>query len=1019
MKNEKDFYILPTVAAVLAMVFALAISFGVERIVRRHAIYDLTINRLELLERETFLLEGRLRGRVNDIFILKGLAEEELTRNPETPLTQLAMADVATHLMRARETYDQVRLFEPDGTEVLRLRWQGGSLANMVQRLSVDQIKNKSDKSYFIQTLAASPASAVISPMELTLEDGKIVNPPKPTVRLSSQIRGPGNILRGVIVMNYFGNVLVRELRQQTDKKAGSMMLLDTEGYWLVGETPAMEWAFMDPARAGESLKKTDKAYWKSVNQSTKGWFFHQGNLICYRKIDPAGSPSDYPQLRMPMVGADKVRWILLEKVTGTFIEEATSGARELIWTVGGFAGLLLASIAWIGVCSIQRRREVIRELSETKNLFDRVINASLYGIVLLEAVRDDRKNLLDFKLLIANAAASKLLGRKLKKLLGRTILQENPASREHESFDAFCKVMRTGEPATFEQSIKYRGKLRWFMVRAAKLRDGVVVGFADITERKTAEEKLRRDESLLQITGRMAKIGGWELEVNREKLVWSREVYEICEVDSGFHPSLENLRELCAPEWREAMENALKGCTERGEPFDLELEIVTAKNKRIWVRSIGQPELEEGKLQRVYGTLQDITESRRDKKRLEEALAQEHELANKALAAEKAKSDFLATMSHEIRTPMSAVLGFAELLKQRPLPPEEKDYVQTIAASGEVLLRIIDDILDFSRIDSGRMELEHSVFSPRQILMDISVMFSLRAQQKTISLRLEVSDDIPPHIHGDVDRLQQILINLVGNAVKFTDSGEVIIGLRRSAFQDTESVAMLEFYVKDTGLGIAKDKMERIFEPFAQADSSISRRHGGTGLGLSICKRLADLMGGTLHVESSSGAGSLFVFRAPFDIAAEPVNPVVVDALPNDRFAALHPLVILIVEDNAVNMKLTCAILRKLGYEPLMAHNGQEAVSLFVEKHPDCILMDMQMPVMDGLQSTTTIREIEKNTDRKDRVFIAALTANVLSEERQKCLAAGMDDYLTKPLKSDQLKQVLAHASSLCGKSS
>jgi len=415
----------------------------------------------------------------------------------------------------------------------------------------------------------------------------------------------------------------------------------------------------------------------------------------------------------------------------------------------------------------------------------------------------------------------------------------------------------------------------------------------------------------------------------------------------------------------------------------------------------------ETGEPRRMVGINWDVTDERVRENKLTTALAQEKELAEKARAGDRAKSEFLAVMSHEVRTPMNGILGFAELLSRAPLlPPEYHNYAQTIVQSGEALLHILDDILDFSRLEAGRLQVEGVRFSPRKMLGDIQTLLAQQAGDKQIEFLIQVEDEVPDFLEGDAGRLRQILLNLVGNAIKFTERGLVSIHMKAG------SSSTFEFAVKDTGVGIAPEQMARIFQPFTQADSSISRRYGGTGLGLTISRRLAELLGGRLTVKSQPARGSEFSVIVPLRHASPSETTALVrSSEPLDTsFAEKYPLRILVVEDDKINLKLIDTLIRRLGYQPFTAQNGREAVEVFCKEHPDCLLMDLQMPEMDGIEATEAIREQESSSGKK-AAFISALTANIFPADRQRCFDVGMNDYLNKPIKIAALAELLVRA--------
>ena len=377
---------------------------------------------------------------------------------------------------------------------------------------------------------------------------------------------------------------------------------------------------------------------------------------------------------------------------------------------------------------------------------------------------------------------------------------------------------------------------------------------------------------------------------------------------------------------------------------------------------------------------------------------------------ANAAKSDFLAVMSHEIRTPMNGVLGFAQLLESTKLAPEQADYAHTIATSSEALLDVINDVLDLSRIESGKFEIAaHDDFCPTRIMEEVADLLTPEANRKGISLETDFISKDFVSLNGDESRVRQVLVNLAGNAVKFTQEGWVT--LRMQILEDTETQNVIEFSVTDTAGGIEPDKLEKIFEPFAQESATVALRFGGSGLGLAIARRLVALLGGTLTVESTVGVGSTFRCVLPLKKAAnplmpEPPPPETIDA----QFAARHPLHILIAEDEPTSLRLLQRILHKLGYQPLSAQNGSEAVALHAEHAPNCIIMDMQMPEVDGIEATRLIRAAE--ISGTSSTYIIALSANVLPHEVAECLEAGMNAHLRKPIQIRFLLDALVKAS-------
>jgi PAS domain S-box-containing protein len=656
--------------------------------------------------------------------------------------------------------------------------------------------------------------------------------------------------------------------------------------------------------------------------------------------------------------------------------------------TLGGALSLLLGGFAWVWMRRQDERRDVQARLTTSESRLAGILSAVPFPLAVLA-----RK---DGRVLYANQRAGRLMGLPAEQLIGRLLPHGTVSKRDRSA------LMNQLAERGFVDDVEIRlrnaaGRPFWAQISLIPFeQDGpaILVACNDITGRKAAEAALQDQLSLHQTVIDTIPNAIFYRDTQGHYLGCNRAFTEMAGAsrDRILGSTLAGLggdEELTSQSGES--DRALINDAKRTHVYETTVRHPSGWTIRALVHKAAFRNA-EGRVAGIVGCATDIS----DRIAIEEELTRARDQAE---AANRAKSEFLAVISHEIRTPMNGILGMAHLLLDTDLDPVQHDYAATIHSSGEALLTILNDILEFSRLEAGRTVVLSEAFSLPEVLRGVAALMMPRAREKGVDLTLDVDPGLPDPVLGDAARLRQVLLNLVGNAVKFTDKGGVSLSAFLLGNRNGKLQARLE--VRDTGIGIPPEARGRLFTSFTQADSSISRRFGGTGLGLAISKRLVELMGGEIGVDSEPGRGSRFWFTLPLGTATPAAAQEGAPAMPTTR-----PLAILLAEDNPVNRIVAEKVLEKAGHAVTCVPDGAQALAAAQGQAFDLVLMDMHMPEMDGIEATRRIRALPGPASRMP---IIALTANVLAGDMERCVEAGMDDYLPKPFKPLELFRMLA----------
>ncbi len=653
----------------------------------------------------------------------------------------------------------------------------------------------------------------------------------------------------------------------------------------------------------------------------------------------------------------------------------------------------------WIGACTdITDTKKAEQELIESEERYRTLFTNEIDAISIFEI---ETKKIVD-----VNDAWLKLYGYSKDDLGNLTI---NDVSAEQKStHKAVKQSAKIGTVFIPERKHRHKDGTEFFVELSAgpftwkgqKLMYALV---RDITERKKAEDKLKESEQLLAETQKIAQLGSWELDVATEEIKWSEETFRITGIQPKEKLTLQEYLDMVHPDDIPLLQEALEKSTSEKKPFEVELRHRQPDGLNNYTLTRGKPIVIENQIVKFIGSVLDITERKHSEQELQKA----KEVAE---AANRAKSAFLANMSHELRTPLNAIIGFSELMtRDVSLSKGQLKDLGTIVGSGEHLLTLINDVLEFSKIEAGRINLHEEIFDLHWFLNNLEEMFRLRTQQKNLYLNFEKSSDLPRSIRADQSKLRQILINLLGNAVKFTESGGIALWVtnNRSNNSTSQNKCSLNFEVSDTGPGIEGEKQDKIFEAFFQVEERQSH-HQGTGLGLSISQKFVKMLGGKLQLESKINKGSRFTFTLPVEVTNDITTHPPCHRRKVSTLAEGQPIFrLLVVEDNNHNRELLVRLLRSVGFKVQEAVNGKEAVDIFRKWQPHLIWMDMRMPVLDGYEATSIITSMGQSQSDVDTKIIA-LTASAFEEDRLRVIECGGHDFVRKPYREAEIFEMI-----------
>ncbi len=941
------------------------------------------------------LINQRLTSLSNDLTLL--LSESKVSAFSENPsaYNRTQLANYLITFLNTNRRYHQIRVMSPEGMEMIRINYRNGR----AQVVTTSELQNKSTRNYFVGAMELAPEVTYISDFELNEEHGQVDVPWRPTIRLAHKLFSTSGQLTGVLVLNFEGSRVLDPVLAVIPEQGldNQLAIVDEQGKWIFDSKGEYSWS----RQRGLNQHFADQhpLFWQFAKGQTSGQKVIDGKLYTFKKIR-------YPA-NIPMVAASHRSIYLVDvlDITQAFI-------RRLSWALA--MGLIfLLSGAWLVAFFWARSSYEVRQTQEQVKKeslrLEKTLATALDGLIVISP----RGQVVEY-----NPAAERIFGYTRDEVVGRNIkmLTPEPVRTEHDGYlNRYLDNRESRVLDRYREVVAQHKDGRKIDIQLAvsemQVDDEIyfVGSVLDITERKQIEidrknyntrlerEITQRTQDLNLLNQRMelavdnGEIGVWEYDPGSGTLIWNIWMLRIHGLtESSFEGRYEEWKARLHKDDRLGFEHALGHAIKSGDLLDEQFRILRPTGEVRTVRAMASVCFDDTS-QRMIGILRDITPEIEATRALEQA----KEFAEQAA---QAKSEFIANMSHEIRTPMNAVLGLTYLLEK----PEQTTEVRMVAAkiqrAGKSLQQILNDVLDFSKIEAGKVELSESVFSMQDLLNNVSVIMSANAANKNLELVIKPDLERGLMLKGDAIRIEQVMINLVGNAVKFTEQGYVMLSVTQT---ETEGQKVrLQIAVEDTGIGMSQEAQARIQHAFEQADASTTRRYGGTGLGLTITTRLLGLMGSQLEIESQPDKGSRFSFELQLERE---------DALDEVRSKLSHQN-ILIAEDHEIARDALNRIARSLGWQTTCVENGEQAVARtlaeIAEQHPlDLVLLDWHMPEMDGL---TAAKQIKTRVNEHKAPVVIMVSAYSREQLLASPDAQYVDAVLEKPVTASVLYDTL-----------